>query len=105
MHVLMYRWQPTLPARWERRRTVLRARSFWESADDGRGDSHLVPHAADRGFIRIWTGDIEIHITADSARESRNTARSATTPSRDYGAEMVLDGGDVLGPARRNSKR
>jgi kojibiose phosphorylase len=41
----------------------------WESADTGEEVTPTwVPHYADRTkLIRIWTGDIEIHISADVA--------------------------------------
>ena len=67
----------------------------WESAGDGREVTPTwVPNHADRkSLIRIWTGDLEIHISSDIAfaiiqywRLSRDDAFMA-----ERGAEVVLD--------------
>ncbi len=54
-----------------------------------------VPDPADRAsLIRIWTGDIEIHITADIAMAVMQYWRATGDEAflLDHGAEMVLDG-------------
>ncbi len=67
----------------------------WESAGDGREVTPTwVPHPFDRtNLIRIWTGDIEIHISTDIAY----AVWQYYTVSRDEdffierGAEIILD--------------
>lgn len=68
----------------------------WESADTGREVTPTwVRHYADpSGFVRIWTGDIEIHITADLAYAVLQYWRVTGDDAflRDQGAELVLEG-------------
>lgn len=67
----------------------------WESADTGEEVTPTwVPHYADRTrLIRIWTGDIEIHISADIAYAAHQywvaTADDAWLIEK--GAELILD--------------
>lgn len=67
----------------------------WESADNGQEVTPTwVPHYADRTkLVRIWTGDIEIHISADIAlaayRFWKATGKDAWMV--DKGAELILD--------------
>jgi trehalose/maltose hydrolase-like predicted phosphorylase len=67
----------------------------WESADTGDEVTPTwVPHYADRTkLIRIWTGDIEIHISADIAHAAYQYWQS--TGENDWfiekGAELILD--------------
>jgi trehalose/maltose hydrolase-like predicted phosphorylase len=67
----------------------------WESADTGEEVTPTwVPNTADKGkLIRIWTGDIEIHITADIAYAVylywQVTGDDAWFIER--GAELILD--------------
>ena len=67
----------------------------WESADTGEEVTPTwVPHYADRTkLIRIWTGDIEIHISADVAyavyQYWQVTGDDAWFIAR--GAELILD--------------
>ncbi len=67
----------------------------WESADQGDEVTPTwVPHFADRTkLVRIWTGDIEIHISADIAyaayRYWQVTGDDAWFSER--GVELVLD--------------
>lgn len=67
----------------------------WESADTGEEVTPTwVPHYADRTKqIRIWTGDIEIHISADIAYAT-NLYWKVTNDDAwliDKGAELILD--------------
>ena len=75
----------------------------WESAADGvEVTPTWVPHFADpTRLIRIWTGDIEIHITADVAYAVMQFWQITGDDSwmRDYGAEMVLDGASFFASA------
>lgn len=67
----------------------------WESADTGEEVTPTsVPHYADRRkLIRIWTGDIELHISADIAYAAYQywvaTADDAWLIEK--GAELILD--------------
>ena len=67
----------------------------WESADTGDEVTPTwVPHFADRTkLVRIWTGDIEIHISADIARAAYQYWQS--TGDDDWfiekGVELILD--------------
>ena len=96
-HMLMYRWHNLPAARAKATANGFAGAQFpWESADDGREVTPTwVPHAADRKqLIRNWTGDIEIHITADIAYAIMQYWQVTGDDAfmRDYGAEMVLDG-------------
>ncbi len=68
--LLSYRWR-TLPG--SRRKAsaggFMGAQIAWESAATGdEVTPSFVPHPKDRnGLVRIWTGDIEIHISSDVA--------------------------------------
>ncbi|HET9588556.1 MAG TPA: glycoside hydrolase family 65 protein [Anaerolineales bacterium] len=67
----------------------------WESADTGDEVTPTwVPHFADRTrLVRIWTGDIEIHISADIAHAAYQYWQ-ATGDNEwfiDKGAELILD--------------
>lgn len=73
----------------------------WESAATG---DEVTPtwltHFADpRQLVRIWTGDIQIHITADVAYAIMQYWRQTGDDAflRDYGAEMILDGARFWG--------
>lgn len=95
-NLLNYRFQ-----RLERARAKARANGFegaqfpWESADTGDEVTPTwVPHFSDRTrLVRIWTGDIEIHISADIAY----AAMRYWQISKDdewfitRGAELILD--------------
>ncbi len=65
----------------------------WESAATGDETTPRWVPGPDGGLIRIWCGDIELHITADVAyavmQYWRTTADDAFM--RDYGAEILLD--------------
>lgn len=68
----------------------------WESAGTGHEVTPTwVQHYADHHeLVRIWTGDIEIHITADIAYAVLQYWRVTGDDEflRDHGAELVLDG-------------
>ncbi|MCA9868359.1 MAG: beta-phosphoglucomutase [Anaerolineales bacterium] len=72
------------------------AQFAWESAETGdEVTPRWVPHFADpTRLVRIWTGDIQIHITADIAYAVRQYWQITGDDAfmRDYGAEIVLDG-------------
>lgn len=67
----------------------------WESADTGEEVTPTwVPHYADRTrLIRIWTGDIELHISADIAYAAFQywVATADDAWLIDKGAELFLD--------------
>ena len=71
------------------------AQYAWESAATGEEVTPTwVPHPTDRTqLVRIWTGDIQIHISADVAYAIMQYWRVTGDDAfmRDYGAEMILD--------------
>lgn len=94
-NMLMYRYH-TLPG--ARRKAAANgysgAQYAWESATTGDEVTPTwVPRPDGKDLVRIWTGDIEIHISADVAyavvQYWRTTGDEAFM--RDYGAEIVLD--------------
>lgn len=96
-HMLMYRWHTLPGARQKAARNGYEGAQFpWESAADGREVTPTwVPHPTDpTQLVRIWTGDIEIHITADIAYAIVQYWRVTGDDDwmRDYGAEIVLEG-------------
>ncbi|NOX62544.1 MAG: glycoside hydrolase family 65 protein [Chloroflexi bacterium] len=105
-NMLMYRYH-TLPAAREKARANGHegAQFPWESASDGREVTPTwVPHPTDpTRLIRIWTGDIEIHITADIAYAVMQYWRVTGDDAwmRDFGAEIVLDGAKFWASAAR----
>jgi kojibiose phosphorylase len=94
-NLLNYRYD-RLPAAHEKARTngFDGAQFPWESADTGEEVTPTwVPHYADRTkLIRIWTGDIEIHISADIAYAAHLYWRVTgdETWFIEKGAELVL---------------
>lgn len=67
-NLLSYRWHNLSGAREKARANGFRGAQFpWESAGTGEEVTPTwVPNPADRtSLIRIWTGDIEVHISAD----------------------------------------
>jgi len=96
-NMLMYRYHNLPGARAKALRNGYAGAQFpWESAaDGGEVTPTWVPHFADpTQLIRIWTGDIEIHITADIAYAVMQFWQISGDDDwlRDYGAEIVLDG-------------
>ncbi len=71
------------------------AQYAWESAATGEEVTPTwVPHFSDRTkMVRIWTGDIQIHISADIAYAIIQYWRTTGDDDfmRDYGVEMILD--------------
>ncbi|MBP7690160.1 MAG: glycoside hydrolase family 65 protein [Thermoflexales bacterium] len=94
--LLTYRWR-TLPA--ARRKAQANgfegAQFAWESADTGDEVTPTwVPHYADKTrLIRIWTGDIEIHISADIAYAAHQYWQATGDDAWfiAQGAELILD--------------
>ena len=69
-NLLMYRWHTLAGARRKAAANGFTGAQFaWESAETGDEVTPTwVPNAADpKNLIRIWCGDIELHITADVA--------------------------------------
>lgn len=96
-NLLMYRYHNLAGARSKALANGFEGAQFpWESAATGNEVTPTwVPHFAEpTRLVRIWTGDIEIHITADIAYAVLQfwTATGDDAWMRDYGAEMVLDG-------------
>lgn len=65
----------------------------WESAATGDETTPRWVPGPDGGLVRIWCGDIELHITADVAYAVMQYWRATGDDSfmRDYGAEILLD--------------
>ncbi|MCX7851305.1 MAG: beta-phosphoglucomutase [Caldilineales bacterium] len=96
-HMLMYRWHTLPGARQKAKANGYEGAQFpWESAADGREVTPTwVPHPTDpTQLVRIWTGDIEIHITADIAYAVMQYWRVTGDDAwmADYGAQIVLEG-------------
>jgi kojibiose phosphorylase len=103
-HMLLYRYHNLLGARQKAAGNGYGGAQFpWESAADGTEVTPTwVPHFADpTKMIRIWTGDIEIHITADVAYGVMQYWHVTGDDAwmRDYGAEIVLDGASFFASA------
>ncbi len=95
-NLLNYRFQRLPAARNKARANGFQGAQFpWESADTGEEVTPTwVPHFSDHTKqIRIWTGDIEIHISADIAYAARLYWRLTgdDTWYIEKGAEIVLD--------------
>ncbi|HRE25161.1 MAG TPA: glycoside hydrolase family 65 protein [Anaerolineales bacterium] len=95
-NLLNYRYNNLPAAREKARGNGVEGAQFpWESADTGEEVTPTwVPHFADRNkLVRIWTGDIEIHISADIAYAAHQYWR-ATGDDAWYiakGVELILD--------------
>ncbi|BAY99651.1 glycoside hydrolase family 65, central catalytic [Tolypothrix tenuis PCC 7101] len=67
----------------------------WESADTGdEVTPRWVPHASGNGeLVRIWCGDIEVHINTDVAYAVWHYWQTTSDDDwmHDYGAEIILD--------------
>ena len=95
-NLLNYRYRNLPAARAKAQANGFEGAQFpWESADTGEEVTPTwVPHFADRTkLVRIWTGDIEIHISADIAYAAHQywqaTGDDAWMIER--GAELILD--------------
>ena len=101
-NMLMYRYHTLEGARGKAAGNEFEGAQFaWESAVTGEEMTPTwVPHFSDRTkLVRIWTGDIQIHITADVAYAIMQYWRTTgdTEFVRDYGAEIILDGARFWG--------
>jgi len=95
-NLLDYRYQRLPAARQKAQSNGFDGAQFpWESADTGEEVTPTwVPHYADRTkLIRIWTGDIEIHISADIAYSAYLywQVTGDETWFIEKGAELMLD--------------
>lgn len=95
-NLLEYRYQRLPAARAKAKANGFDGAQFpWESADTGEEVTPTwVPHFADRTkLVRIWTGDIEIHISADIAYAVYQywVATGDDGWFAEKGAELVLD--------------
>ena len=95
-NLLNYRYRNLPGARRKAQVNGFKGAQFpWESADTGDEVTPTwVPHFADRTkLVRIWTGDIEIHISADIAHAAYQYWQS--TGDDDWfiekGVELILD--------------
>lgn len=94
-NLLLYRYHTLSGARRKATANGYRGAQYaWESAATGdEVTPDLVPAFHGRGLVRIWTGEIEIHISADVAyalvQYWRVTGDDAFM--RDYGVEMILE--------------
>ena len=96
-NLLLYRYRRLPGARRKAAANHCAGAQFpWESADTGdEVTPPWLPDPREPGkLIRVWTGDIQIHITADIAyavwQYWQVTGDDAFM--RDYGAELILDG-------------
>lgn len=95
-NMLMYRYHTLGGARQKAANNRYQGAQYaWESATTGEEVTPTwVPHPTDRTqLVRIWTGDIQIHISADVAYAIMQYWRVTGDDAfmRDYGAEMILD--------------
>ncbi len=95
-NLLNYRFNNLATARAKARGNGVEGAQFpWESADTGEEVTPTwVPHFADRNkLVRIWTGDIEIHISADIAYAAHQYWRVTGDDAwfSEKGAELILD--------------
>jgi trehalose/maltose hydrolase-like predicted phosphorylase len=95
-NLLDYRYQRLPGARQKAQANGYQGAQFpWESADTGEEVTPTwVPHYADRTqLIRIWTGDIEIHISADVAYAAHLYWQVTGDDQwfMEKGAELILD--------------
>ena len=95
-NLLNYRYQRLPAARAKAKSNGYEGAQFpWESADTGEEVTPTwVPHFADRNkLVRIWTGDIEIHISADVALAAHKYWQVTGDDAWfiEQGAELILD--------------
>ena len=93
-HLLKYRYH-TLPAarRKAKGNNYEGAQFAWESAATGDENTPRWVPLPDGNLVRIWTGDIEHHITSDVAYAIHQYWRTTADDEfmRDYGAEIILE--------------
>jgi beta-phosphoglucomutase len=94
-NMLMYRYHTLAGARRKAANNGFAGAQYaWESAVTGdEVTPTFVPDFDGKGLVRIWTGDIELHISADVAYAVDQYWRVTGDDlfMRDYGAEMILD--------------
>lgn len=94
-NMLLYRYHTLPGARQKASANGFRGAQFaWESAATGEEVTPTwVPDFSGKGLVRIWTGDIEIHISADIAFALHQYWQVTGDDAfmRDYGAEIILD--------------
>jgi trehalose/maltose hydrolase-like predicted phosphorylase len=94
-NMLMYRYHTLPGARRKAAANGFRGAQYaWESATSGDEVTPTwVPDFTGKGLVRIWTGDIELHITAAVAYAISQYWRVTGDDAfmRDYGAEIILD--------------
>jgi trehalose/maltose hydrolase-like predicted phosphorylase len=93
-NLLTYRYHTLGGARRKAQELGLNGAMYaWESASTGDEVTPRWVPSSDGGVIRIWCGDIEVHITTDVAYAVWNYWKSTgdDTWMRDYGAEIILD--------------
>ena len=95
-NLLNYRYRNLAGARRKAQANGFEGAQFpWESADTGDEVTPTwVPHFADRTkLVRIWTGDIEIHISADIAHAAYQYWQATGDDEWliQKGAELILD--------------
>jgi len=95
-NLLNYRSQRLPAARAKAKSNGYEGAQFpWESADTGEEVTPTwIPHFADRNkLVRIWTGDIEIHISADVALAAQKYWQLTGDDAWliEQGAELILD--------------
>jgi kojibiose phosphorylase len=94
-NMLMYRYHTLAGARQKAAKNGFGGAQYaWESAATGEEVTPTwVPHWDGNSLMRIWTGDIEIHISADVAYAIMQYWQATGDDAfmRDYGAEIILD--------------
>ncbi|MBD2353617.1 beta-phosphoglucomutase [Tolypothrix sp. FACHB-123] len=95
-NLLTYRYHTLPGARRKAQEAGYQGAMFaWESADTGdEVTPRWVPHASGNGeLVRIWCGDIEVHINTDVAYAAWHYWQTTGDDDwmRDYGAEIILD--------------
>ncbi|MBN1678682.1 MAG: beta-phosphoglucomutase [Anaerolineae bacterium] len=94
-NMLMYRYHTLAGARHKAAQNGFSGAQYaWESAVTGQEVTPTwVPNFEGDGLVRIWTGDIEIHISADIAYAIVQYWRATGDDDfmRDYGVEIILD--------------
>jgi trehalose/maltose hydrolase-like predicted phosphorylase len=92
--LLMYRYHTLPAARRKAEESGYEGALFaWESADTGDETTPSIVPGPDGELVRIWTGDIQYHISADVAYATMRYWQVTGDDAflRDYGAEIVLD--------------
>jgi kojibiose phosphorylase len=93
-NLLMYRYRTLPGARRKAQKNGYEGAMFaWESATTGDETTPRLVPGPEGDLIRIWTGDIQHHITADVAYGVMQYWRVTGDDAfmRDYGAEIMLD--------------